>query len=334
MGIAFNNQKLRAQFANMCVNRSKTWQANLVTNEKGIVTNATSGLKYDDYKELTEDIVKSREFDFVGNLYRTLVGAGLTRTVDISRTLIDYHDMNAFNDAHVTMDMANRENEQSNYNQKLVPLPIFHQDFVIPWRQGSFSYKESDGVSESSFRVMETRDRVLMLGDSSINVNGTEMYGYTNHPSTILAPGISDWADKANKNVVYDEMVELISQLFQNRTARENSLAVFVATDIKTALNFKNGAQNAATNTTLLTELESISEIRSVQAHQDLPAGAVLIIELVPMTSDLAIASDVRAVPWSKRDEYEDMRFTIMSSCTPRIKTDRQGRTGILYATK
>ena len=106
--------------------KNNTWAGMYQTNEKGIVTNAQGALKYDDIKLLTEDVVKAREYEFVGGFYRSFSGGGLIKNVPIGKTLVDYKDMNSFGDAHVSMDAANRETNQTNYDQKLVPLPIFH----------------------------------------------------------------------------------------------------------------------------------------------------------------------------------------------------------------
>lgn len=316
-------------------NKKANWAKIANVNKNQMVHNAVSGLQYDDFKELTDDVVKIREFETVGNFYRSFVGAGLTRSMDIGKTVIDYQNANDFGDATVSMDMANRETEQNNYNQVLVPLPIFHKDFTIPWRQTGFSYKESDGVMLSQFKVMETRDKVLLLGDSSIKVNGSELFGYTNHPATIQDPGgISDWSLQASATLIYDEMVGLISDLFEGaKVGSANSVQPWVASDILTNLQRKSSATKS-NDLTVMQDLANISQLRGVQMHQDLPPGAVLLVEMSPRTSDLAIASDVIAMPWQRLNDAEDMRFTIMAACTPRIKQDRAGNTGILFATK
>ena len=334
MGIEHSGS-LRNQLNANFSQKESFWNNNLQTNADGLVVNAQGALKYDDYKELTDDVIKVREFPQVGAFYRSFTAAGLTRSMDIGKTVIDYKDMNSFGDATVSMDASNRESEQNNYDQRLVPLPIFHKDFSIPWRQTGFSYKESDGVMESQFRVMETRDKVLLLGDSSIKVNGDEMYGYTNHPGTIQKPaGISDWAVAANATKVYEELVALLSDLFvTGKVGGPNTVMLWVASDIYNNLQYKTSATKS-NDLTVEQDIMNIAQIGGVNMHQDLPAGAILLVEMSPRTSDLAVASDVIALPWQRLNELEDMRFSIMAACTPRIKRDRNGDTGILYATK
>ena len=332
------NEKLRSQIvANSSKKQKQTaWNGIIIDNKDGLVTNAAGALHYDDYTELTSDIVAVRQFDFVGNFYRTLTsGPGMSRTVPLGKTLIDYQDMNEFGAAEVSMDMANRQNEQTNYDRVVVPLPIYHKDYTIPWRQSGFSYKESDGVTEMGIQTMRTRDKTLMLGDSSIVVAGNELYGYTNHPATIKLPGgISDWGNKANSAVVYDEMVELISQLFLDaNVGAPNSVEAFVSPDVFAAMQYKSSATKS-NDLTIMQDIINIAQLRGIQAQEDLPAGAVLLVEMSPRTSDIAVASDLIAMPWQRTNEYEDLRFTIMSACTARIKRDRNLKTGILYATK
>lgn len=332
--IAYGDALHRQLIAN-AGNEQKAWEQTIVKGKNGgMVTNATGGLHYDDYKELTDEVVKAREFDFVGNLYRTK--QSLVRGVSIFKTQIDYKDMNSFGDAEISMNASNRENEQTNYDQKILPLPLIHKDFVVPWRQGGFSYKEADGRQEAMFRVMQTRDIVLLNGASNITLNGEQLWGYTNHPATIKeAGGISDWALGANKDKVYDEFCGLMSKLsIDAKVMTPNSIDVFVATDVYTALQRKTGTQSGGTDMKLMSQLEDHAMTRSIQPHEGLVAGAVLLIDASPMTSDIPQVSDLRAVPWQRNSELEDIRVTILAGAVARIKTDRNGVTGVLYATK
>ena len=330
MSIIANPSMHGSLFANHCM-KDQTWAALAKTNSKGIITNAQGALKYDDIKLLTDDIVKAREYEFVGSFYRSFQSAGLIKSVPIGKTLVDYKDMSSMGDAHVSMDAANRQQEQLNYDQKLVPLPIFHKDWTVPWRQEGFSYKQTDGSQESSFRVMETRDRVLLLGDSSISVNGVPLYGYTNHPAT-LTETISDWANVANIKQVRKDAIDMNKKMFlEAKVSNTRAVGMFVSTDIWATLpNLTDDTYNAPS---ALTQLQGLG-YRFVDVNQDLPDGTVLLIEYTPMTSDLIVGSDLIALPWQKNNQLEDMRFTNMASAAPRIKTDRNGVTGVLYASK
>lgn len=336
MGVIVYGEQLHRQLLANASSESRIWQNTILKDGKngGLVTNAIGGLKYDDYKELTDEVIKVREWDFVGNLYRTM--SVNKRAVSIFKTQIDYKTMNDFGAAEVSMNASNRQNEQTNYGQNVMPLPLIHKDFVIPWRESGFSYKEADGRDEAFFRVMETRDLVLLNGASNITLNGEQLWGYTNHPATIKkAGGISDWALAANKGSVYDEYVSLVSDLsIGGKTLAPNSLAVFVATDVYTALQRKTGTQTGGTDMKLMSQIEDHAMTRSVQPLQDLPDGAVLLIDMAPTTSDIVESTDIRAVPWQRQNELEDIRLTVLAGAVARIKVDRNDRTRVLFATK
>ena len=75
---------------------------------------------------------------------------------------------------------------------------------------------------------METRDKVMIFGDSSIKVNGEELYGYATHPSTIKETGIPDFANPTNATDAYNFVVDRTKQLFlDSKVGAPNSLQVF-----------------------------------------------------------------------------------------------------------
>lgn len=327
------NRQMRSDIAKAYTSRKNAWAKTLTTNQHGLTVNANGSLKYDDYKALTDDVVMAREHANVGILYRTLVGAGLVRPVDIGKTLIDYHDMNDNGGAFVSMDASNRQNGETDYNQKVVPLPIIHKDFVIPWRQEGFSYKQSDGVQQTIFDIVEARDLMLLNGASNINVNGTTLTGFTN-TSGVLTDTISDWALTATTGAtIRSEAVTLVRQLLTDaKVGAANSCAMFVAPDVWGHLEDQYSTSYEAGS--ILRNLQTIAALRSVEMLPGLIDGAVLIVELMPRTVDLAVATDVIAMPWQISAMVEDGRFTCLASCTPRIKLDRNSKTGIMYATK
>lgn len=209
--------------------RQATWQEQiLINNEKGQIINNSGALKYDDIKQLTETVKQIQDFSSVGSLYRKIKGAGMSVSMPINKTLIDFHDVSDMGDAEISMDAANRHSEQNNYDQKLVPLPIIHKDFTVPFRQEEFSYKLTDGSRRAAFKVMETRDRMLMNGAPNIIVNGTPLYGLTNHPNTIKETGIIDLANPSNATSVYQAFVEFVKRMFLDaKVDMPNSIQVF-----------------------------------------------------------------------------------------------------------
>lgn len=330
--INMSNNRHVQQAQKSVTGRQNGWSAILKNDAQGNMLNNTGTVHYQDFLDLTEDVIEARRFANVG--IQDLVAAGLTTESDINMTIIQYESKNTFS-AEVSMNGSNRLENQSNYVTNFIPQPIFHTDFFIPWRQEGFSYKQSDGVAEAVYVVNEEQDRVLFMGaDLGVRFNGNavELYGYTNHPATI-ASTISDWALETNSDLISKEAITLVGKLFQGGKAMEpNSVMMYVATDIWT--NLQNDYATEKGDRTINERIMAISEIGGVKPQKDLPAGGVVLVEMRPRTVQLSVALMPTAVPWVKSHDLEDGRFTIYSSMAVKIKADQEGNGGILYATK
>ncbi len=314
-------------------NVKQHWQSVLRDDQDGNILNAAASLSYLDFADLTRDVVKSREFLNVG--IQDLMGAGLSQPSDIGATLVQYESMNTF-DANVSMDGSNRTENQSTYAINWIPQPIYTSDFKIPFRQTGFSYKSSDGIMEAVYRVNEKQDEVLFLGAPGLGVQfsgqDAPLYGYTNHPDTITST-ISDWANPANVDAITGEAVGLVSELFVGgRTMEPNSVQMYVATDVWTMLQQDYASQKG--DRTVLERIKAISEIGDVKPQKNIPPGGAVLVELRPRTVQLSVAQQPIAVPWVKGHEIEAGLVTVYSCMVAKIKADRSGRAGVVYATK
>ena len=328
------NNAVALQLAQQMVNERKTaWEQILRTNQHGDVINNAATVSYDDYKDLTVDVIKAREFMNVG--IQDLLSAGLSQPSSINKTIVQYQTMNTF-EADVTMNGSNRQEQQTNYDINWIPQPIFHTDFFIPWREEGFSYKESDGVAESVYRVNEKQDLVLFNGASlGVKVSGVDapLYGYTNHPDTITKTDLTNWALPANIDTITGEAVAIIGELFVGgRVMEPNSVMMYVATDVWS--NLQNDYSSQKGDRTVLERLKAISEISDVKPQKDLIAGSVCAVEMRARTVQLSVAQQPIAVPWVKNHTLENGRFTVYSSMVAKIKADRTGKAGVVYATK
>ena len=312
-------------------NAKQHWAAVLRDDQDGNIRNAAGSLSYLDFADLTRDVVKSREFLNVG--IQDLLGAGLSQPSDIGATMVQYETMNTF-DAQISMDGSNRTENQSTYGINWIPQPIYTSDFKIPWRQSGFSYKNSDGIMEAVYRVNEKQDEVLFLGaDLGVQFSGTDapLYGYTNHPDTITAT-VSDWSNPANVDAITGEAVGLVSELFVGgRTMEPNSVQMYVATDVWTMLQQDYASEKG--DRTVLERIKAISEVADVKPQKNIPSKGVVLVELRPRTVQLSVAQQPIAVPWVKGHDLEAGRVTVYSCMVAKIKADRSGRAGVVYAT-
>ena len=337
--VCFNDTKLRNQLVAAHNNREAAWGTIVgKKNEPKRLANAstathTGALHYEDYIAMTGEVVAMRDYPSIGNFYRTMVGAGLTKSVDIGKTLIEFQKVNDFGEATVSMDMANREMEQTFYERDMVPLPVIHKDMIVPWRQQGYSYKSTDGISAQITSIMKTRDRVLMLGQSNIVEAGHELYGYTNHPDTLAVrtTAYSTGEIMTNIKALPDEVLDVFNALYTGRQiGGVGDFDMYVSPNLWTPLQ-TTADGFVAKDISVYKHLTDMLQINSVQPQIDLLDDSYLLVQRTRETSLIAVANDTIVIPWSKKDPYEDLKFTAMAACAPMIKTDMDGRTGIIY---
>ncbi|MCK5614638.1 hypothetical protein KAR91_72910 [Candidatus Pacearchaeota archaeon] len=326
------------QYTNQDV-RAQGWAEKLLTNQDGMVTNATSGsLHYDDHRRMLDDVTMARKFGTT--VFDSLSAIpGVRQSVSIFETVIGNQNMNEFN-AQTSMNASNRKSQETDYQYNWAPQPIYHCDFHIKWRQEGFgSYKQGDGAAEATKVTMLERDSVLVNGDSSIavSVNGvlSTLTGLTNSSETLQQAGVlTDWALEANKATVYGEAVDILATMFTTNIAgiEPDSVIMYVANDIWPQLEQVPVAGNS--ERTNLERLKALSSIKDVLPSQWLVDGSVLLVEASPFAIKIPFSTDITVAPWQKRDQMEDRRFTVFGASTIQVKGDRNGRSGVSYITK
>ncbi len=338
LGFVDNGYNALARYADVA-ERHNQWNSRLIDDENGrSLNNASGSIHYDDHRIMLQDVVQAREY--TASVFDTLSAVpGVQLSVNISDTLVGYMDRNQHN-AQTSMNGSNRKSQETNYAWSWVPQPIVHSDFHIQFRQRSFSYKAGDGISASTIAVMKERDRNLVLGntDIAVAVDGTlnELKGLTNSAGTLLQPGsMTNWADPANKGLVYDEMVGLLDTMFTtDRSAQTpNSVFVFVANDIFTQLMLIV-AQNQGSNTMNIDMIKNITAIKDVMPNEFLADGSVLLVEATPETYRIPMSQDITVAPWNILDPMGDQQYTVFTASTLQVRQDRNGRSGVSYATK
>jgi len=318
--------------------RAQAWISRLIDNQDGQIVNTQASLHYEDHKLMIDEVKEAQRYR--SSIFDTLAAIpGVLMSSSISDTVVGYQDMNEF-DATASMDGSNRQDQESNYVQSWVPQPVYHADFNIQWRQAGFAYKQGDGITGCTNAVMDKRDSVLTLGDSTIAIGvggaaATALTGLTNAPGTLAQAGsMTNWGAAANKATVYNEAVALIDTMYDtDRSAQQpNSLLFMVANDVITQLELKADASNIGP--TNKEAIESISAVNSVVANKDLVDGSVLIVEMSPSVIRIPQAQGIVVAPHMISDPMAKQRYTVFSASTVIVLQDRAGRSGVSYATK
>lgn len=310
-------------------------------SDKKLHVNANGTLRHEDYLTIQDKILEVRRRTLNG--ISDLQSMGLSFPADISEQLVGFENINEFQEAEQEMNPdGTYQNNDSVFTLAYTPNPITHQSFSVPWRQQSFDYKRSMGMSESVRQVAERLENTLFNGNTGIVVpiNGANqsLYGYTTHPDRGTG-SISDWTLDTAVGLakIVPETVKQIGLMFSTQGGLANdSVIVYVANDIWT--NLQNDYKVESTDTAgsgmmVVERMKKIAQVKDVKPAEKLADGEVVMVEMVNTTVELAIASDIISVPHQKTSPMQPTVMTTYAAMVAQIKSDSNGNTGIRHLT-
>lgn len=297
-----------------------------------LLTNADGTLRHEDFLVIQDRIVEVRRRALNG--ITDLQAAGLSFGVGIGEQLVGFENINEFQAAEQEMNPNAYQNNDTVFTESFVPNPITHQSFQVPWRQEAFDYKRSLGMTESVRQVAERLEDTLTNGNTGIavNFNGTTypIYGYTTHPDRGTGT-ISDWTNAANVELIIPELIDEIGSMWADQGGVNNGrVMVYVANDI---WNTFQKDYKAEVRGSIMERAKEIAQVMDVKPLEKLANGTVVLVEMESRTIELAIASDIIAVPHTKTNPFAPQVMTTYAAMVHQIKVDSNGNTGIRHLT-
>lgn len=315
---------------NNIINASESAQAAAKAGK--LLTNANGTVRHEDFLVIQDRIVEVRRRKLNG--ITDLMEAGLSFNVSLEEQLVGFENVNEFQEAEQEMNPNSYQNNDTVFTEEFVPNPITHQSFSVPWRQQGFDYKRSLGMSESVRQVAEKLENTLFNGNASISVSfggqANPIFGYTTHPNRGTGT-ISDWSVVANIELIVPEMIEQIGAMWSTQGGVENdSVIPYVANDIW--VNLQNDYK-ADSEKSVLNRLLDIPQIKAIKPAEKLASKAVVLVEMLERTIQLASASDIITVPHIKTNPMAPQVLTTYAAMVQQIKSDSKGNTGIRHLT-
>lgn len=306
----------------------KTGQV-IIQNDRGLVMNSI--LRKDEWKELDDAVIQASRSRLNG--VRILRERGLTKRLGGMGTLISqWHQASEMTPANVNMTGQSRgEQDQIDFNLAGVPVPVIFKDYGFGKRTLEAGRRMGNQLDTSnafaaSIVVAESLESMLFNG-SPVSLNGTNIYGLTNHPSrntdTAGNYGGGDWGTATNiKSTIIGMMAAAAAAGFHG------PYGVFVANN----QYFQTLESISGTDETPLARVMALPGIEFVKPSDWLADGAVLLVQLTPDVVDIAIAEDIMTVEWVAGDTMS-VNFKVLTIAVPRVKAEYAGKSGVVHAT-
>lgn len=222
-----------------------------------------------------------------------------------------------------------------------VPIPVIHKEFdigervLMASRTRGASLDTTTGL-EAARACARTAESMFFngvagaLGASNSAGNTYQIYGVLNFPNRVTFTSLSDWSDPAtSQETILSEILQMISTM-ETTQRRYGPFNLYIPADA--AFQFYDDYK-AESDKTLMQRVLEDPRINSVKVADTLPEGNVSLIQMDKSTMDVAEAAPESNIQWASGSGWTN-HFQNFAALAPRLKTDFDGRCGILHGTE
>lgn len=300
---------------------------------KTLQTNAPGTLRRDEWKQLDETLLTVRESRLTGTQH--LIDAGLTFTLGnaMGTTVLEYHDSSDALEAELSMDAVSRgQNDPQEFGSVYLPIPIIHVDHQI--NQRSLEASRSLGnpldvtqAERAARRIMEKQEKMLFTNES-YKFGGGQIYSFTNYPDR-LTDTIVDWAGSAVTGPdIVNDVLEMKQKSIDNLFYGPWTL--FIPSNFETRLD--NDYSDSKGSNTIRERILAINNIDDIVVVDDLPDSNVLLVQKTTDVIRIVQGLSMQNIQWSSEGGFVN-KFKVISIQVPQIRSDQNGKTGVVHGT-
>lgn len=266
----------------------------------------------------------------------------------MAKLTLEYEAMSDAGEAVVDMDaMTPGRGDEVLFKLRSLPLPITHSDFWFSERRIRVS-RNSGTPIDTTMAEQAARKVAEMVEKTTIGVEtgvtyGTQTAGYGTHDGTSTVFGYTNFTPRltktnmtvptgSNPEATIANIITMRESLYANNMY--GPFVIYTSSDWDAYLDndyARLGGDNASmTLRDRIRKIEGITDIRRL----DFLTGTFTML-MVQMTADVAravIGMDITTVQWPTMGGMRQ-NFKIMCIMVPQLRSDYNGKTGILHGT-
>lgn len=304
----------------------------VVINGRKFATNAPATLRYDEWKDIDRRVIGVATERFVG--IADLISRGLTYNLgSVGITIAQWERSSDITEAQISMSgITAGENDRMLFENQSVPVPVIHKDFSLNWRNLEASRRFGQGLdlvqADAAARVVAEKSEDMLFAGASVQVNGSTIYGYTTHPNRNTVTLSEQWtaSGKTGAEVLADVQGMLA-------TARGDNMfgpfTLYIPGEYETKLD-DDFAPSSGDTRTIRERIMKLNGIQDIKVADRLSNHNVLLVQMTSDVVDLAVAQDINTLEWDEKGGLQKL-FKVMAIWVPRIKSDYDGRSGIVH---
>lgn len=332
MASDFNTNILRPWVGDDGRTYMSIWNSSKKEFEARPVMNATATLRKDDWIQLDEAILKAAKprLRAVGDLR----AAGLTYTIPngMGKTVLQTENVGDINDAIISMDPVRAGvDDRPIFDITNLPLPVIHKDFHFSARQLQTSRSGNSPLDTTmgelaGRKVAEQAEQLLLGRTGRYNYGGGVIFGYTNYTgrmTQLLSNPVTHAGWDGN---------HLLTEVLAMRTSSQAAFhygpwVLYNSPNWDAYLDEDFKLYSDVTLRERIAKIEGISKVATL----DYLTGFDML--LIQMTSDVIreiIGMDITTVQWETHGGMLQ-HFKVLCILVPQLRTDQNGRTGIVH---
>jgi len=303
--------------------------APLMVNGKLINNNST--LRHEEWKMYDAELLKIARQRLT--VTQDLRSRGLTKNLGGIGTILSMWERSGdFKEATVSLDGKTQAlGDRVTFDQVGVPIPVIHEDWEIGARHLEASRTRGEAIDTTQMgiatrRVADKIEEMVLNGVPNLVVAGQRIYGYTSHPDRNTGTIGTGW-NTANGAQVIANVKDMLQQAYDKNYY--GPFVLYVSKDIWA--NIQTDYSGAKGDNTIKDRIEQFVDISEVRPGDSLDAGNVVMVQLTSDVVDLAIGQDIRNIQW--QSEPMSTHFKVFSVLAPRVKSEKDGRCGIVHWT-
>lgn len=316
------------------------------TKEENYVTypiqvNANT-LRRDEWKDLDAAVLQIAETRLKG--VQDLVAAGLTYKLGnaMGTTVLEWHDTGDAMEADMTMDGVSRgQNDRVTFQHNYLPIPIVHVDYEINARVLAASRNlgnplDTLSAERAGRKVADKLEQMLFTNTTyawgeTDSRSRNSIYSYINFPDRETLT-VTAWTASAKTGVgIVNDILDAKQKLINAK--HYGPYQVYIPTAWETVLDqdyVGSTPDTSGTNRTIRERILAIDNIKGIKVIDTLPANNAVMVQMTPDVVRLVQGMGIQNVQWSTEGNFVN-KYKVMTIQVPQIRSDRNGKTGIVH---
>lgn len=297
-------------------------------------------LRHEEWKFFDDVLINEALIRLVG--VADLINAGLTRPVPnaLGKTVFGYEKVTFMDPAEVSLDGISRTmNARQEFQLFQAPLPITHKDFFINLRTLAASRERGEPLDTTQVAVAgrvvsEEAERMLFQGGKTFGT--LPIYGYATHPDRNWRKftDTKSWDDVTKTGTSFmTDVTGALGDLAAQRMYGPFMIYVPKLAGVNIQNDYVTTSVAAVVNKTIQERIESVKGVAGVRIADQLAADTVIFVQMTGDVVQWVQGENLQTVQWDEYGGFE-INFKAFQIAIPLIRSDIQGRSGVLQLTK